>query len=804
MKYLLAIISVILIAGFTYAQKLTVKGSIRDSRTGKTLQFANLRVDNSTMGAATDINGNYEIKLLPGNYTLIASYLGYISDTIKITLKHSLDALDFELDKSPVVFPEVFAFPDENPANGIIRRAIKAKKERDKKLFSYEFDAYTKGVIKTQNEIDTKQTRFNIGLNFKDTSSLKVSGIIENQSKGYFKKPGNYKEFIIARKQTANFPSYLNILTGPRVIQNFYDDDVNFFGRNIPGPLADNALDYYDFSLNDFTSINNKSVYEISMETKNDLDPGFSGIIYITDEDYNLLQINLELNRAANPGGIFERIALFQQFSSFADSIYMPVDYRVGGLVNYLGIAKVGFELNSILYDYKINNGFDDDIFDNAILTVLPLADEKDSTYWANIQYLPYTKEELNAYNRIDSLTSAHQNFWQKFSPLSSKYFINDNYSVSAPLGMYHFNRVEGNTVRFDVNAINLFNNRFHSSLGFAYGFADLRVKSDLKFSYYFGKYRTFNISANVFNKLNILFGKSDSYRNLTSTILALVTKYEFRNYYYSKGFELNTAGEITPRVKLRAGYSSITDKTASTNSDFSFFSRHKTFSNNLPVLNTKINYLSLGLTLDPRKYIEDGYYRRRITGGKSFITFDADVHFSRGSFLNSAMNFTTYEFSARGLLRTFDVSGINFRFYGLITAGKLPVQYLYSLPGNINAASQGFSFRTLNIGEIVGDNVFSINIEHNLGNKLFKWLNIPGIKNWDIGLNLFFNAAYTEISDESKSLLTFPVKTFNSPFYEIGFGLGHVLLPFRIDFGWKLNHRGENNFRIGFNTFLF
>src|ERR1035437_8917989 len=123
-----------------------------------------------------------------------------------------------------------------------IKKAILRKDERNRKLKSYEFEAYTKGIIKTQEDISSKNNGISLGVGTNDTIPLKISGILENQSKGYYKKPDNYKEIIIARKQSANFPSSANMLTGGRLIQNFYEDNVSFFGRFLPGPLAENAL----------------------------------------------------------------------------------------------------------------------------------------------------------------------------------------------------------------------------------------------------------------------------------------------------------------------------------------------------------------------------------------------------------------------------------------------------------------------------------------------------------------------------------------------------------------------------------
>ena len=108
---------------------------------------------------------------------------------------------------------EITVLPHENPALEIIRRTIKAKHERNKKLLSYIAHAYTKGTIRTTNDFSSRGNNASISLNFeKDTSKLKITGIINHESIGYYEKPDKYKDEIIARKQSKNTPASVNIL----------------------------------------------------------------------------------------------------------------------------------------------------------------------------------------------------------------------------------------------------------------------------------------------------------------------------------------------------------------------------------------------------------------------------------------------------------------------------------------------------------------------------------------------------------------------------------------------------------------
>jgi len=785
------------------AQQFTIKGTIKDLQTNQTLAYANIRVAETSMGTAANLEGNYELKIKEGSYILIATYIGYYSDTLLVNLSENISDLNFRLKKAEVLLPEVVVLPGENPAIEIIRKAIARKNKMNLKLLNYEFEAYTKGIVKTEGEIYSRGNRVSLGSDDNNSSGMKITGILENHSNGFFKKPDKYKEIIIARKQSANFPPTLNTLTSGRIIQNFYEDDVRFFGIELPGPIAENALEYYHFYLDGMSAINDQNIYKISMYPQDSQDPGFVGSIYITDSTYYLVKVDLRINKAANTGGIFDTINVVQQFTDY-DEIYMPVDYHLLVKVNFIGIVKFGFELNSVLYNYKINQTMDDEIFSKAIVTVLPDADKKDSLYWNNALTIPNTDEEDSAYKRIDSISNVPRTFWDDFSIFGSRVYFDDSFAVSGPLSWYRFNRVEGSTFDFTFYLDDAFDRRLNSHLGFSYGFADKKFKTDFYGEYLLGDYRTYSITLNAYDKMNILFGESDNYNNLTATVVALLFKDDFRDYYYTNGFDIKIEGEAAPVLKLNFGYINHTDRSATTNIDFSFFNKSRTFRPNPDVFEGKINAITAGFTLDFRDYVEDGYFRRRTSQGGSYVLFSGDVTYSNNDLISSSLDYTTYKFRSFGFIRTFRAASLIFRLYAMYNDGTLPYQDLYSLPGNIDYISKRFSFRTLQVNEILGENVITLNLEHQFRDEIFKMLNVPGLKNWEITFNLFLNMAISTVEEKTEAILPASVKEFPHPFYEIGFGLGQGIIPFQLEFAWKLNYRDENNFRVSFNAFVF
>ncbi|KUO59646.1 hypothetical protein APF79_05745 [bacterium BRH_c32] len=791
------------------AQQLSLKGKVLDKADGVALSFANIRISNSSIGTASNIEGDFELRLKPDNYTIIISFIGYKSDSINVNLNANKNLM-IPLERISINLPEVTVLPKENPANEIIRRAMKAKKEREEKLDSYIFRAYTKGLIKTTQNISAQDRSVSLGITTRDTGALKITGIIENESIGYFQKPSSYKDEILARKQSSNTPSSINILTGGRLIQNFYTDDIKFFGKQLTSPISEDALDYYYFDLKDTLAYDNRAVYQIYFETKDRSDPGFYGTIYIADRTFNLEKLEVFLNRAANPGGIFDNVNIFQQFQLYKDNISMPIDYHIFAEGNVLGIAKFGFELNSIFFDYEINSQIPEDKFDMALIRVLPDADKKDSTYWKSTQTIPNTLDEIKAYARIDSVESIPRTFWDNFSFFSTRLNLDDNYSFTGLMGLYHFNRIEGHALDFGFFGQNISQKRFNWSTEFSYGFSDKKFKQDLNAQYYIGEYRTGEINLSLYNKITDLFGESTRYNKLTSTALSWITKVDFRDYYYTRGIDFSIDEQIFSVLKLGTGFFYREDQNAYNNSDFSLFNKQKTYRENRLI--TPVNDIAItgSFTLDFRKYIEDGYFRRRTAFGDPFFLLSGIFTSSLGQNSYQQYNSNFYAFIPGYRSTNFTVN-TNLLF----SNGRVPIQMMRALAGNIESGGKNFTFRTLRIGEVFGDQVFSLNVEHNINDELFRFLNVPVLKDLQLLLSFHFNIGWSSISNESKEMNRLALNDgyqmpyinkateFTSSFMEAGFGIGQILIPMKMEFTWKLNHFGYNNFVFSLNTFV-
>ena len=81
-------ILILLALGLTPMMAQTVKGTLTDNETGEAIPFANVVLDGTRFGVATDLNGFYLINKMPaGEYELRVRFVGYKEYREKITLK---------------------------------------------------------------------------------------------------------------------------------------------------------------------------------------------------------------------------------------------------------------------------------------------------------------------------------------------------------------------------------------------------------------------------------------------------------------------------------------------------------------------------------------------------------------------------------------------------------------------------------------------------------------------------------------------------------------------------------------------
>ena len=683
-------------------------------------------------------------------------------------------------------------------------------------LSNYNFSAYIRCVIRENNDVglgDPGIFRESLILisNIWKTKPMKIDGIDEFTCKGYYQKPDSYREIIENESSHSRLPRSLEALLGTRRIQNLYDDEISFFDRSLPGPLAKDALGYYKYSLKDTLLMNRKIIFKIHFEPVDNNDPGLIGNLYVNSHSYSVIKIEANLNQAANAGNNFNNVSLIQQYLIYKNRFYLPVDYRISASSNYIGIVKVQYEYSSLIENYKINNDETDNDPGDATLSILSENDESNPSRWTEQRAIPFTHEESIAYERIDSIRSLPKGFFNKAAKIiSPRYQLSDHFSISGPLGIYRFNHVEGHTLTFTGTGNNLFDNSLDLRLTLSNGFSDKRFKENL--STIFNPYdnRRIKFSFNLYNKLETLFSSADRYNSITTTVYSLLYSHDFRSYYYTKGFDFRTDAEVSNSIRIYAAYSNHVDHSAETNTTFSILgNRHRNFNSsnsfafadsvNPPIYDTRLNTISFGINFDFRDNILENNLIRKVSNGHSFVTFGAGILISGPKYLGSDIGFISYNADMQGELNTFGTSSLGVAINGIYSKGPVPLQMQYALPGNISATGRDFTFRTLGVGKMFGDQVLTLALEYNFRKEIYRLLPFSFLRNFS--LSSFFNAAWKNMSPKSAAIMPIEFTVLTSPLLETGFSIGYSSLPVNLEFAWRLTHIDRSGFRIGINS---
>ncbi len=778
---------ILIFSGISTPQTYRLTGKIKDIKTDKPLSFATVKITDTTYGTAADQNGEYIIKLKSGYYKAVYSYIGYFSDTANIFIEDKDTERDIFLRPTELLTEEIEVF-GEDPAYDIIRKAIKYKKLFKSRLYEYDYDAYSKFIIRTNlNPTSEKDTT-------SDKSKLKIFGILESETKGYIKKPDLEKQIVKSKKETANIQKGFAI----PLIVNFYDENVYLNEEKIPGPLSDDAFDSYEYKLINITSIDSIKIFKINVINTSNIVPQFSGHIYIIDSIFALMKVSLKTNDAGLPRGL-DNIEFIQKFTSYEDKnkkkFWMPTDVEIFAEGSFLGIVKFKGEVFTIVSNYNLNEKAPPGTFDDIVVKILPDASKKDSSYWEKNQLIKNTNEEKITFEKI-AKEEERKSKTLSLGIGSLRYGKNFNMSL---LDAYSFNRVSGHQLGLNANYNKDFG-KYYVETFLGYGFGDKKTKFDISARFRLLNDKSLRISTRFFNNLNGIFTTDRSMvRILDNNLYTLFYKKDKYNYYYGNGYSISINKTIIPQIRFGINYFQEKQTSAFKTSDYSFLRKSQSYPDNPLISDAFKRTVGFELRIDPNKYYGidwgDGEISRFRNTEYPRLTLKYDYS---GKSLLSTFENRRYSFNFYGQNRFNSFLNLKYRFGGVYINGSVPYQDLAYFHTHLRTDPENIGFIVTDYNEYLGDRMFFLNLENNFGRIL--WGNVPYIKSLDlIG---FFNAGQSDISSTNKSSLSnypYETSTTNGIFMEAGFAIDRILEIGRINFGWRLNKfkQGKNFFVV-------
>ena len=771
-----------------HAQPWLVRGTVTDAATGQPLPVATVQLAGTYRGTIANDEGEYSLKVQQLPATLKVSHIGYVSRERVLT--SPTERVDFALTPVPFLFDPIVVTA-ETSAEGIMRQVIRRKQEWRPSLASYQAQAYVRRVLENEEGI------VSIG---------------ELASEIYWERERGLREVVKSRRVTQNLEAQEAYISAFAGFVNFYDDDIPFIGHTLIGPTHPDALKHYRFHLIGQRYLDDKVVFDISVEPKNKLQAAFVGRVAVLDEDFALLEVELAPSRAtttsAVPLPLIEHMdfAYQQQFRGFAGGVWLPVDYRASMAIK---ISMVGLHFPAIKYnvvtrlsDYQVNVDMPDSLYaSEKVLQVDSLAVVQDSSFVRLADKVPLSAREQAAYATIDSTMQ----FEKAFQPTGflarllmkeeagetgerteqKKKKTAEQAKSSSWLGQIglkpalRYDRVGGAHLGLEGNRGLGGGLKADAAAGYNIGLKRWSYQGRV------GGQRTAGKVALEYGKGPVPRTPSDSYFPLFNSGQFLLGLDDYFDYYWNERLRARLHFSLPGQVGLRVGFN---------------HEEHSSLQET-----TAFNVLNRDWRPRPNPAIEEGRLRSVEAGfewGGPYQPFGITAnrrvavgveHSSAG--LGSDFSFTRLRLALDGHFKTFlkrrvTPNALDVRLVAGYSIGDVPVQRFGSLEASMGFFSPFGAFRTVRGHPYEGEHYAALYWEHNFKTTPFE---LVGLWDWAMrgtGLVVHGASGRTWIDPERRAKLGYNPRYEESFHHEVGASLMlyHLL---RLDFTRRLDRPG-------------
>ena len=384
--------------------------------------YVNIYLKNQNTGTSTDSKGKYYLRLLPGEYDLVFSSVGYELYELNVIIGDSPLVKNIWLKPSSTELNQIIVKASKkDPAFDIIKKVIDNKKNLQ--VNSLKSDVYIKAIEvldekKRPQKEDIDDDKEIVSLSSDSMDSFGEERIIEQNKLGStnmveinltlnYEYPDNYKE------ERTGFKSYGNVagLFLPRFSEtdfNIYDNLIHIKGvTEIPviSPISRTSILSYTYKLEDIYREQNVQVYKIKIIPRKKGNATIKGHIYINDSLWNVNRLELEFNKGALK--FYDAFRLKENYRPVKnDSLW--ISYRQE--FNYetkQGRFKT-FRGNTVIHytNYQKDHAFPEEFFGNEVAVTTKEAYERDSSYWNSSRPEPLTIEEQEVVAYRDSIYS--------------------------------------------------------------------------------------------------------------------------------------------------------------------------------------------------------------------------------------------------------------------------------------------------------------------------------------------------------------------------------------------------------------
>jgi len=761
-----------------------VVGTVYDTLTGARLRLVIVRVLETGVSALTDDAGRYRITATPGVLHLAVRQLGYEPASVTVTAPAGVTRQDVYLDPAAVALPAVTVISTEDPARRIIGAAIARKHELFRHIIhDYRYAAAVKFVVRN--------------LAKPADSAASVLLITETRTTAYWEQPARYQETIVARRQSSNLNAQDNLVTVGEIV-NFNRERIDLRRYSLVSPIADDALEYYAYGVLDTLALDGRRIFRLALRPKSDASPLFVGVIDIADSTYDVLGIDVGVNRTVRFNFV-RNIRYRQELRDMGGGRWMPYEIRLTGEV-HIGIPHPGlpgdlaFEHVASLGDFRFDEGDRPSDLREFRVVVSDQADHADTAVWAGPRAIPLTPAESSAWARIDSLERIPPSFGARvLGGVGTAVYL------STDPDFFHFNRVDGAYVGLGRTSREIPGLILDTKLGYATGSErwQYRAGGDLRLSesrrlWVGASYHDETVSRPTFVS-----------RSYNPTYRALLFRVDPLDYYRERGLTLALGTKLVDFTRLELRYNDERQTILPVITDYSLFSTRRPQRPNPSIVDGTLRSVSGSFTYDSRSQLKrqgaDVYLPSltwtRITLGTEIAAHDV---------LGGDFAFRRYSVLVERRQRTLNLGVTTIFAAGGIATGWVPPQRYFAVDFGMRALTfQAGGFNTPGDSNFTGTRAAMLTIRHDFDRLLFAKSRLPGIRKLPFTLSVHGGVFWTDFHDHPPNPGDALLLTAPSAYTEAGFGLGNLtpfLFPLNlaVHFTWQLSRYPTRRFQFG------
>lgn len=791
-------------------QTKVLRGVIKDAHSDERIPFASMQFQVAGTGKLSDSAGGFSFRFdeWPVD-TIKITYVGYQDFFLAIDSNLTRRAKNGVVDIS--ILLERGKFTNEvvvkqKVDRGLLmwRRIVRRKARNDRYRFAnFSYELYNKLEVDIKNIKKEKWQnlpfikKFNFVLNNIDTTEegnpfLPVY-LTEAISDYYYQQSPRKRREVFKGTKTMgiNNESVSRFLGGMDQNINFYSNFIPVFDKLFVSPLSDNGDNYYRYKVLDTQVVNGRRLIHMSFTAKRKGENTFEGDCWAHDTTWAIQKMNLRLSKDANINFV-DRLSLIQEFSLINDTTWFltrdkfVVDMSLTGEKALSAIGRKSTTYRNIVVN---DESVVAELGKNRLTeeTLLPSqAQQAPDSFWTASRHEELTKTEKTIYRTIDTLLKmpAFKRATRTINFLATGYMNIGNYEIGPWFNWATANVQEGFRTRFDLATNKYFSKKvlFHGYL--AYGFKDQEFKYQLDAMYLLNKNPRTYIS--VLHRRD--FDRGQQYYDQISQ---------------DNIFALAIRKNGVP-IKFLMAEETKVDLFGSTKSGFSatLSGAHKHFD---PVRNIPYKSLFVDNKGDSAIRTTEVSIRLRYAYLEKFLesTFNryslgsdypiAEIRYTRG--LNGALtgkyDYHKLSASVSHYAKIPPLGTLYYNAFAGRTWGTLPYMLLDVAPGNEIYYYDRYAFNLMNRYEYLHDEYAGINIEHNFGNGLFKF--IPLTRKLKFRQFWTVKALVGSLSEENRTYnmpagSDYKFESLNGKTYvEVGTGVDNIFKLFRVDFIWRL-----------------